>query len=158
MVSGTHINSSFAQYHLQYLIQGYIARRRLTLHIIHNILIIGGSKLQNGYKEEKEMRSYTMITLEGDHITISESDIICISAFEHGTTLRCTNGRQFNCDFGLSAFEEADTLFRCHRGELINLKKIKRIRDSIELDEGFTVPIARRRRHSLIMALNEDQG
>ncbi len=132
---------------------------RLTLYIIHSILIFGqwGRQKQVGTtkEEEKNMCKFTMTTLKGDQVVITDDDIICVFAEEHGTSLKCTDGRQYSSNMTLAAFEGFEsTLFRCHRGRIVNLKRIISFDNSIELDEGWKVPVSRRRKRLLKAVLD----
>lgn len=91
---------------------------------------------------------WILIEDDGDMVRIKERDIYYIESFSHliqVNTLDIKYSTRKN--IGIIENELDENIFiRCHRSYLVSILHIKTIsKDKIELDNGYTIPISRRR-------------
>ena len=92
---------------------------------------------------------------------IPVKDIDYVEAQKHQVIV-CHEGKKDAFLLPISQMEDelvSDGFFRCHKGYLINMKRIRRIEaDAILMDGGLSVPLSRHRRAEFLKAFDAFMG
>lgn len=95
-----------------------------------------------------EEENWILIEEEGDIVRIKERDILYIESFSHTIEVNTLN-EKYTTRKNIGVMEKElneDIFIRCHRSYIVSLLHIKTIsREEIELDNGDTIPLSRRR-------------
>lgn len=104
--------------------------------------------LDRAVEKIPQKENWILIEEEGEIIKIKEKDIFYIESFSHTIEINTLNEKYtIRKNIGLMEKELNGELFlRCHRSYIVSLLHIKTIsREEIELDNGDTIPLSRRR-------------
>ena len=86
-----------------------------------------------------------IIHYEGEVVKLYEKEILYLESLSHYVTIY-TNGKEYKIKANISTFAQklSEDFYQTHRSYLVSLKHIMRIsRDSVTLDNGGQVPLAR---------------